>query len=269
MPRLTPWESEARLIGLYMATGLLIGEQAQSILLVGPPGQGKTAMIRRFSQLPTAKMFSDLTSDGVRRAITEHVKVRHMLMPEFERLFSRDRNVSSQTANLLCNLMTGDAGVESVGFKTYDFTGRQVGVIGAMTSEIYRLRTEQLKETGLLSRFTVVSIDRSDDERQRIIENILAENHGDLSFIMWPQLLESRRVTDPHRISRKMGPWIKQNTKLSTDERFVSRLIVLLKACALLSGRDAVAEFDLDTLIRFTPFFTGARNIRLDWPANG
>lgn len=266
MRRLTPWESEARLIGLYMATGLLLGDHAQSVLLVGPPGQGKTAMIRRFRLLPTARLFSDLTSDGVRRAITDNTKVRHMLMPEFERLFSRDRAVSSQTANLLCNLMTGDAGEEGIGQKTYNFEGRQVGVIGAMTADMYRARTEQLKETGLLSRFTVLGIDRSQAERARIVTNILNHRMDDLTPIQWPQLLTPRTVTDTAHISRHISQWLKRDTAMPADERFVSRLLVLLKACALLAGRDVVTPFDLEVLQRFTPYFVGKKDVVLDWP---
>ena len=69
MPMLTQWESEKRLTGMLIATGLLKGEQAQSLLLIGPPGQGKTSMIRCFEQLPNVRLVSDLTSFGVRNIL--------------------------------------------------------------------------------------------------------------------------------------------------------------------------------------------------------
>lgn len=269
MPRLTPWESETRLIGLYIGTGLLKDEDAQSVLLVGPPGQGKTKMIMRFNGLPTVKMFSDLTSDGIRRAVSDNPRIKHFLMPEFGRLFSRDRSVSSQTANLLCNLMTGDAGTEHIGHKTYDFSGRQIGVIGAMTTDVFRERESDLAMTGLLSRFTVIRVDRGDEERRRVIANMVSANLEDLSPVRWPQLKEPRSVSYSKHLGSEITAWLDAYERMPSDERFVARLLVLLKSCALLNGHDRATSFDLDVLMRFTPYFAGDRDVRLEWPGAG
>lgn len=268
MALLTPWESETRLIGVYLATGLLAHEHAQSVLLVSPPGHGKTAMLSRFAELPSAKLVSDLTSNGVRMILQrdETRTLRHFLLPEFERLFSRDRFVSSQTINLLSNLMTGDAGVEVIGRDEYDFSGRQLGLLAAMTNDTFRTRQAVMAETGLLSRFHVLHVGRSKEERDRVIANILRQDRRDLSKIRWPELLAPpRSVTFPASLGEAVHHWL-DSTKIPYDERFTGRILVLLRAVALLNRRGVVTEHDVRTLMAFTPFLESRSDIRLTWP---
>lgn len=266
---LTPWESETRLVGMYIATGLLKGEQAQSVLLIAPPGQGKTAMINRFSPLPTTRRISDLTSNGIRGVMRKdsNGNLRHLLMPEFERLFSRDRSVSSQAANLLCNLMTGDAGEELIGREEYDFSERQVAIIGAMTTDVFRQRREMLKETGMLSRFHLLPIERDEEEKKRVIAAIANQNYDDLSPVNWPELKQPREVACDPGYGEPILTWL-DSTNLKYDERFVARVIILLKACALLNNRSAVTDHDLRTLMTFTPFFEQKKDVRIVWPVS-
>lgn len=265
---LTPWESETRLIGMYLATGLLSKEQAQSVLIVSPPGQGKTAMLHRFKELPTVKLMSDLTSNGVRRMIEadQGHHVRNLVLPEFSRVFARDYAVSSQTANLLCNLMTGDAGEERIGSDTFNFGGKQIGVMGAMTSQVYHQMRKTLSDTGLLSRFTVLHVERSAEERDRVMQNILKQDLTDLSLVRWSHFYRPRRdVACPMSLSVSMGTEL-DRAGVPLDERTVARMVVLLKACALLNGHDTVTPFDLQTFLLFVPYFLRETDVRIDWP---
>jgi hypothetical protein len=265
---LTPWESETRLVGMYIATGLLKGEQAQSVLLISPPGQGKTAMINRFVKLTTTRRISDLTSNGIRTLMRKdsNGQLRHLLMPELARLFSRDRSVSSQSANLLCNLMTGDAGVELIGIEEHDFTGRQVAVVGAMTADVFRQRREMLADTGMLSRFHLLPIERDEEERKRVVAAIANQNYDDLTPVQWPELRQApREIKCSPSFGQPILTWL-DSTDLKYDERFVSRIVVLLKACALLNNRSEVTDHDLRTLMTFTPFFEQQKDVRIVWP---
>lgn len=269
---LTPWESESRLMGMFIATGCLEGRQALGVLLVGPWGQGKTEMIRRFSGLPTTRMVSDITSDGIRRVLNEDKAgtVRHFLMPEFDRVFSRDKSVSAQAVGLLCNLMTGDAGLEYIGRNVHDFTGRQVSIVGAMTTDVYRRRQEEIEDSGLASRFQIVSVDRDELERNRVIENILYQRNDDLTPIRWPQLAEMRRVLyDDAKLSRQVHSWLMATKGMPSNERFAARIPTLLRAIALLDGRSRVLPEDFATFRLFAPYFKGEHNVRIDWPFKG
>lgn len=268
MALLTPWESETRLLALFVASGLLRDGHAQSVLLVSPPGQGKTAMIQRFRALPSARSITDLTSNGVRRVMSrdDNRVIRHLLMPEFARLYSRDQRVSAQAVNLLCNLMTGDAGEELIGTSEYNFDGRQIGVIGAMTTDSYRALESAMKDTGLLSRFTVLHVNRSEEERHRVIRAIARQDAMDLSLVRWPELYQPPRdVVCSSAMGTVLMDWL-ESTSIALDERFMARLMVLVRAAALLNGRNRVTTYDVHTLMSFTPYFESRTNVRLDWP---
>lgn len=271
MAVLTQWESETRLVGLFVATGLLRGSQAQSLLLISPPGQGKTAMIERFSDVPSVSKITDLTSNGIRTVLKRDAAgaIRHFLMPEFARLYSRDQRVATQSVNLLCNLMTGDAGVEMIGQAEFDFTGRQLGVIAAMTTDSFSQLRPVMVETGLLSRFHVIPADRTNEERQRVIRNIAFSAFADLSPIRWPELRQTaHEVSCSSRMGGMLMDWI-DSTSVAADERFMSRLMVLVRACALLNRRTHVTPDDVHTLATFTPYFEQRKHVQLTWPPEG
>jgi hypothetical protein len=267
--RLTPWASNVRLVSLYAATGLLRDTHAQSVLLVGPYGQGKTALLDRFRLLPTAKRLSDLTQMGIRTVLSRDTdrRIRHFSISEFDRLFARDRGVVATTLGLLTNLMTGDVGMELIGPQEFDFSGRQIGVLAAMTTDQFRKHREYMDGIGLLSRFQVLYVDRSDAERDRVRRNIVFQNAADLTPIEWPELFKERRVTyNARRFAPWFHRWLSSHRTLPHDERFTARLLILVRACALLNRHDRVTWRDFDYLREFMPYFAGERFVTLEWP---
>lgn len=265
---LNPWDSEAELIRMILATGLLKGDDTlpQSLLLVSPWGQGKSAMITRFRAIGSTSLLSDITSMGMRRLIDKDSRqvVRHWLLPEFERLFTRDMKVASQAIALLSNLMTGDAGLELIGNMEHDFTGKQIGIIGAMTTDVFKRREDEMRQTGLLSRFTVIRVDRSEDERRRVLENMYRGDKHDLRLIEpWRQ--EAREVVycGSPELAGALAEWVRTYPAHLEHERSVARYITFMRAIAWLCGDSTVTLRHFHILRRFTPFFLGANDVRL------
>ena len=268
MTLLTAWESNTRLVGLYVATGCITNEQAQSILLVGPYGQGKSEMIRRFGSIPSVRMMTDMTQFGIRAICDEDgdSRVRHIAITEMDRLFSRDKATRGAALGLLTNLMTGDVGEEYIGMHKFDFRRRQFGVIAAMTTGQYHQNRTEMAQSGMLSRFQVMFIDRTEEERLRVRTNILRRVKSDLSAINWKQLFHRGEVLYDSALAEEMHEWLENTPGIPSDERFTSRFIVLLKACAWLSGNTLAARYDFGTLKLFAPYFAGHHFVQLDWP---
>jgi hypothetical protein len=226
-------------------------------------------LLDRFLHLPSVKKLSDVTQMGIRTVLTrdKDARIRHFTISEFDRLFARDRGVVATTLGLLTNLMTGDVGAELIGTQEFDFTGRQLGLLAAMTTDQFRKNREYMDQMGLLSRFQVIRIDRTDAERDRVRRNIMFGEKYDLTPIEWPELFRERRVTyAARRFSPWFHRWLKHHRTLPTDERFAARLLILVRACALLNGRDHVTWRDFDYLREFLPYFSGERFVMMEWP---
>lgn len=268
MTVLTAWDSTTRLIALYAATGCLENEQAQSVLLISPPGQGKSEMIRRFVHLPSVQLLTDMTQFGIRHTLEadQNRQLRHVAITEMDRIFGRDSATRSTTLSLLTNLMTGDVGKEMIGNKEYDLTGRQIGVIAAMTTDQYRFHKGEMTSSGMLSRFQVIATERTDEERRRVVTNMIYGRKLDLTQINWAALYKRAVVTIDHPISVRVHEFIEAHPNFPQGERFVGRFLILLKATAWLNGRTQVTDYDLDVLKLFSPYFTDKRFVQLEWP---
>lgn len=269
---LTQWESDTRLIGLFLATGLIRNTRAQSLLLVGPYGEGKSELLRRFRFLPTVKMVSDVTPNGIRRLLEEDTghRVRHYLITEFARVQFHDFAVSSQAAVLFANLMSGDGGVEVIGRdKAVDLTNRQLGLIAAMTTDMFAKQKDFMEASGLLSRFTILPVYHDNEERDRILEAVAADDDADKAPIDWA------RFHLPAPVDVKYAPGLKRSllswfTEIDLKGTAVVRRLdtakSLLLAVALLNGRTHTTPEDLEILKRFSGYFKSEKGTRLLWP---
>lgn len=262
---LTPWASASLFLSLYPATGMVEGVRAQSLLLVGEPGSGKSELLRRFSHLPSTVVAGDITVDPLRELAASDarpVQLRHIIMPEFGRLFShRDSTVAAVT-NLLTSLMTADAGQELVGPRggghRLDLTGKQIGVLAAMPTDIFKLRYNDLVATGFLSRFIILGIRRSKEEKDRVLTNIANRTFGDLAPFQCPLPTAVTSVTGAERFGDRALKWVR-SWNPNPSERLVQHVVSLLPAVSLLRGHKAVTEEDFQILKMFEPFLTSVR----------
>lgn len=262
---LTPWASASLFLSLYPATGMVKGISAQSLLLVGEPGSGKSELLRRFSRLPSTVVAGDITVDPLRELAasdTRPVPLRHIIMPEFGRLFShRDSTVAAVT-NLLTSLMTADAGQELVGPRggghRLDLTGKQIGVLAAMPTDVFKLRFNDLVATGFLSRFIILGIRRSKEEKDRVLRNIANRSFIDLAPFACPLPTAQAEVSGGERYGDRILKWVR-SWNPNPSERLVQHVVSLLPAVTLLRGRHTVSEEDFAVLKMFQPYLTSVR----------
>lgn len=257
---MTQWDSDSLFVSLYVATGLVANADAQSLLLVGEPGEGKSELLRRFRQQQTIVLTSDVTIDGLRELMdggsrTQHL--RHILMPEFGRIFAHRPDTMFAVCGLLTSLMTRDAGMEMVGPRKTtrsDLTGRQLGVLGAMPTDTFRFHAKTMASTGFLSRFTVLGLRRSVEERRRVMENIYHGDRRDLLPFRLDLPSAPVEVTGANVYGPMVGEWLNEWYP-HAGERLAMHLLDLLKAVALVRGRTEICADDVEVLKLFQSYF--------------
>jgi hypothetical protein len=254
---LTEWESAAHFVALFAATALLDGERPQSLLLVGPPAEGKTALLRRFAHWPGVCRASDVTVSGLRDTMHADHAVRVLMLDEFQRLFGHQAATVENVTGLLLSLMSGDGGRELVGpdhaGQRVDLTGRALGIMTAIPFQVLRFKLRDMAGSGLLSRFAFLSLQRSAVERARVRRNIIYRQLGDLAEYPAPQLpggVARVAVQGNKAADAELERWL-SGSGFNGDSRGVHLLTVLLRAVALLDGRDRVKRSDVGELRAF------------------
>jgi hypothetical protein len=252
-PKITEWDSSSHFLAMFAATALLKDEQPQSLLLVGNPGEGKSALVQRFSHWPGHFAASDITSDGLRRVLESDDKFRMLLLDEMQRIFAHTFDTVQNVCGLLISLMSGNASKELVGPQgkgtRVDLTGRRIGIIAAMPNDVLQLRIRDLEATGMLSRFSFLSIKRSDYEKLRVRANIYQRNRTDLLPYPIPPKMsrEPQSVGATAEATRELEKW-GSVVFANHDDRKHQMLTVLLRSVALLSGRSKAGMSDVRQL---------------------
>jgi hypothetical protein len=255
---MTEWEANSHFLALFAATALLKDEQPQSLLLVGRPSEGKSELVRRFRHWPGSLQVSDITADGLRRVLSAEVNTRMILLDEMQRIFSHTFDTVQNITGLLLSLMSGNANRELVGpsgkGQHVDLSGRRIGLVAAMPTDVLAARLKDIEATGLFSRFAFLSIMRSPVERDRVRRNIYHRDRADLEPYPLPPKIprEPVEVFTTTETDRELEIW-GSDVFASHDDRKHSMLTVLVRSVALLSGRRRAGIQDVKMLRRFEP----------------
>lgn len=189
------WHRLTTLVGYFALTGRVPPYKPQSLLLIGPPGVGKTALLERFRPVNgesynTSMAFaSNLTGMGLQTILRDQVRrgVSHVVAPEFQTFLLKRAGVWETLLGLMLPAM--DEGVDEtyVGPKRQAYHHAKCGMIAAMPTDAYNDYESMMADTGLKSRFQVIKLERSPEDvlaaRQRA-------NLGDLSDLM-PVVLDA------------------------------------------------------------------------------
>jgi len=257
---LTEWESWSHFAALFAASAYLRGECPPSLLLVGAPAQGKTALLARFAHWPGVASASDVTASGVRDLLQADARARVLHMPELQRVLGHHPATVEALVSLLLSLLTGEVGRELVGPEAKgaraDLSGRSLALFSAIPLDVLRLRQREFLATGLLSRLTLLSLRRSQAETVRVTRNIVRRDRSDLRPYPAPPVpntpdglveIRSTRAADG-----ELQRWI--DDAPPRDARGVVLLTVLARAVAFLCGRDRVTPRDVAQLRAFAPY---------------
>lgn len=261
----TEWRNWTDFIGLVLATGYVKGGRAESVLLVGDPGSGKSALLERFQEVPSTMFATDATADGIKRhlipeAITK--RARHLVLPEMYKLMQRRGATADHTIGILTLMMSGEMRKAYIGKELpEEFPDTfQMGIVAAMPTRVFADWQQTINNTGLLSRMMPLLFQLSPEQRKEIETAIARQDRYLLRPVTynWP--------TDPVEVhwNPRLAPMV---MKLADDirnvgeqrNRLIQMLVSLTQGACLLEREQRTTPKHVDLVRHYLPLIQLAR----------
>lgn len=230
-----------------------------NLLLVGPPGDGKTAMLLRSQRLPNVQVLSDGTYLGLCAYLND---VRDnlsscLVIPDLATIVGRRDAVGKQAIATLAMMCAEGVRTIRVGRTVRDYQGARSSVMSAITYRDLLASSDILDQNAFLSRVFVIDFDLTWQEQEKMMERkVIKGNRSLLSQFRFRRikktkhgLWETADVTVSQGHARTATRWWVQLRRKRNDRWFAFRtadaLIGLLQASAFMSGRKRVTLADV------------------------
>jgi hypothetical protein len=269
-----------------------------SLILVGPPGSGKSKLILQF-QADSILVTNDITSQGLSDIVTGDPigNVRHIIIPDFNIVVSHKPTTSNLTIASLLTLMSEGVLRLDDGRRKKEMEHPPIGIVTAMTREIYEEHAGRFRKLGIGRRFIPVFFNygiKTKEEVQDAIRDGLTtlcqlEPH-DISLPpreMWPFDIttENGQAERLRNLSRDMAEQLsfypQWEKVLDAKSRSLSWQIVpfrgaqpieftphmilraMAQAHALRADRRQITSADVDFCINFVTFMNYSQPVNL------
>lgn len=255
------WDKATELVRLFVATGWIENERAQSVLFISEPGSGKTELLERFAGNGQLQFASDLTVRGLYQVAKRARQgvVTHLVATEFQKFFMRKQATADNTLGTLCQLLEEGLYEVLVGDKPINFGGVQLGFIGAITHTTMSEKTKMLQETGFISRVSVIEWEMGNKELYDVLTRI---GNGDKTA-QTPVLMDAPQqkvaVEFPPALSKQFQDYVFSALRDHAVMRVFKRFRALAMASALLDGRDIVHARDVEHVAAFHDYWERMR----------
>lgn len=259
------WHRITHFLSLVLTTGALSDERPKSVLIVGPPGTGKTELVKRFGEPedptfnPTCRIIGNLSSWGLRNFLRMEVPrgASHVIVPEFQTLFMRRADTWQGVQGLLLQALDEGVGDYYNGPVPENYGGARIGMLGAMTRDAYLNVREDLTKTGFLSRFLTLRWTRT---RRQIEDSLRKGARGELSELKKVRLrlpTTPALVRVPERVSNVILDYTRHHSTPEQTSRDYRRWMAFTKSAALQRGARIAALRDWSDVLRAEPFWIG------------
>lgn len=265
-----------------------------SIILVGPPGTGKSKIILQFSA-PSLMKTNDVTSAGLADIVGDDKDghIRHIIVPDFNIVVSHKAATSSLTIASLLTLMSEGILRIDDGRRKKELIHAPLGIITAMTREIYEEHSSRFRKLGIGRRFVPLFFGYSFPTTKKIMESI---QKGDTTLKQlrsktiilpkkesWPLRAEfsdsiAKQVSE---LARPMADnlsyqpeWIRDNETFAwkitpvhgrPPIEFTPHMVLraMAQAHAIRAGRKVVKDQEIEFLLRFIGFMNYSLPVQL------
>lgn len=258
-----------------LISGSLADERPVSLIMIAPPGMGKSDMVLQYRQsegvvaTTETTFFALMTMHG---QAMQQGKLHHIIVPDLGPIINKPREgalrelsqFGALVAEGLINWRSA-RGAFAVGNQPV-----RCGIIFCITPYSYREKLAMLTDEGFLSRFLIASFALHDDLVSHIHDQISAGSvNAHLETKLLAQWKEKQSVSIAPRIDRflRSSGIIEQVRDLSDTAGFRTHhhLRTLLKANALRRGRHEVGRDDIDDLIALSQYL----GVQMRWVGQG
>lgn len=258
------WQRMTDLVSLVLTTGAIQNCTPQSLLIIGEPGSGKTALVERFSDEDDAsfnghsKLVGNLSAWGLRNFLKLEAQrgVTHLIVPEFQTLFMRRQDTWASVEGLLLQAMAEGVGDIYNGPEAETYGKARLGVIACMTRDAYMSVRMDFRKTGLGSRFLIVRWTRT---KRQIEDAIRRKAKGDLGQLAKVDL----RLPDTKRfigiqpnVTELIIRYCRENFSAEMNRAY-DRFVAMTRAAALRRGVRTATSSDWKTVMELSRFWTG------------
>jgi hypothetical protein len=167
-------EQLSEIIETALFSSQLIGNLPVSIMLIGPSGAGKSKAIMQYKTSDGCHITTDVTSMGLQELMAKdkEEEIRFIIIPDFNLVLShRAATLQLTIANLLSLTSEGLIRIDD-GRETKETKHKSIGIISAMTREMYAATGKKWSALGFNRRFLPINYDYSLITRQRIQQAI-------------------------------------------------------------------------------------------------
>jgi hypothetical protein len=147
-----------------------------SLILIGQSGSGKSKLIIAYNSTIGCHLTNDVTSMGLSDLMSADIagKIRFLIVPDFNLVLSHRSSTTTLTvANLLSLLSEGTVRVDDGRIKK-EVQHIPVGILTAMTRDLYSLYARKWAILGLNRRFIPIYYEYSLETRMKIQDSIAA-----------------------------------------------------------------------------------------------
>lgn len=252
------------LIALFLTTGAIQNCAPQSLLIVGAPGEGKTALVERFADDDNpafnarSKKLGNASQWGLRNFLKLEVPrgVTHCILPEFQTLFMRRADTWATVEGLLLQAMAEGVGDYYNGPEAESYGNAKLGLIACMTRDSYMGVRQEFKKTGLASRFLIVRWSRT---RQQVEEAIRRKARGDISQLSKVNLalpLVKRSIGIQPNVTNAIINYCRE-TRADEMNRAYERFVALSRAAAFRRRAKIATMTDWKRVLQCARFWSG------------
>lgn len=241
------WEKLTALIGAVSITGRIDGCRPQSLLLVGPPSSGKSALIERYhpplgsSHNRHMTFLTSISQMGVRQILERQVPtVTHLVVPEFQALTLRKSQVWDTFMGIMLPAMEEGVSDYYNGATRESYNGARLGLITSVTNKAFADLHDQLYTTGFLSRMLVVYLNRTPEDALLARQLYNAGDHSELDKVYVTLPTRPVKVRLAPRLANEIDRYA-YGIAPQEVHRVGNRFQAIVRAVAWLDGRDEVS----------------------------
>jgi hypothetical protein len=248
-------ESVIELVTAILWSGQVEGERPLSLILIAPPGSGKTSVLE-YVQCETAFFFSDFTSREIKAALNNKPTLTHLMLGDFLSVFGHAKGTVKLSINLLGRL-TGDT-VHQAPWTGEEIKPRRMGFISAIPPEDLNKREIRIhvKSGGFASRFIFAKFNYKQSTIERIHKFIREGKYRNKLEIPIDIKPGAYLVEVPYKIAVELDALSRRIKNDPIGFRAHHHLRTLACSIARMNKRNTVTQADYEKVLAFSDFFS-------------